>query len=80
MHPLRLHVEQHLLAVHGVAHPVQAPQAGVLVARVERLERVADVALGGGVSQGRSVRSTGTLKSLRQTFFVFNLFHSGIKI
>jgi hypothetical protein len=46
MHPLRLHIEQHFLAVHGVAHPVQAPQTGVLVARVERLERVADVALG----------------------------------
>lgn len=34
-HPLALDVEQHLLALHRVAHVVDAPQAGVLVAGVE---------------------------------------------
>jgi len=53
VHPLGLDVEQHLLALHGVAHPVDAPQAGVLVACVERLERVAQCVLGRGLCQGR---------------------------
>lgn len=40
-HPFALNVEQHFFALHWVAHVVDAPQAGVLVAGVEGLEAVA---------------------------------------
>lgn len=40
-HPLALDLEEHLFALHWVAHPVDAPQAGVFVACVEGLEAVA---------------------------------------
>lgn len=42
-HPFALHVEQHLVALERIANEVDAPQAGVLVARVERLEAVAQL-------------------------------------
>ena len=37
--PLLLHLEEHVLDVQAAAHKVDAPQAGVLVASVERLEK-----------------------------------------
>ena len=37
--PLLLHLEEHVLDVQAAAHEVDAPQAGVLVASVERLEK-----------------------------------------
>lgn len=40
-HPFALDVEEHILALHWVAHVVDAPQSGVLVACVEGLEAVA---------------------------------------
>uniref|UniRef100_A0A182KIQ0 Uncharacterized protein n=1 Tax=Anopheles christyi TaxID=43041 RepID=A0A182KIQ0_9DIPT len=41
-HPFVLHVEQHVLAFERIAHEIDAPQARILVARVERLEAVAE--------------------------------------
>jgi hypothetical protein len=40
-HPFALDVVQHLFALQWVTDPVDAPQAGVFVACVERLEAVA---------------------------------------
>lgn len=39
-HPFALNIEQHFFALQWVADPVDAPQASVLVAGVERLEAV----------------------------------------
>lgn len=39
-HPFTLNVEQHFFALHWVTDPVDAPQAGVFVAGVKRLEAV----------------------------------------
>lgn len=50
-HPLVLQVEDHVFTLQRIAHEVDAPQAGVLVAGVERLEAVAQVVLGGSGGQ-----------------------------
>lgn len=50
-HPFVLQVEDHVFALQRVAHEVNAPQTGVLVAGVERLEAVAQIVLSGSGSQ-----------------------------